>query len=326
MSRMPVTPVFSPSDLRLLRIFQAVVRNEGFAAAQEELGITAGTISNHIIHLEARFAVRLCERGRKGFSLTPDGTRILEAAENMLRSIDNFSSAVASVRGELTGIVHLGTVDAMHTNTEAPLEKAIAQFSTLAPKVTLHVEIASPQDLLQRLLDGRYSLILTPIEEFHPSVAATPLYTEEQKLYCGSTHALFKKAKALTVDEVKAHPYVARTYMKGSNPSRDDQFNHRAMTSHMEAIAILINSGHYLGYLPEHFARAFVKQRIMTSLLDEQLAYFDTFHLVNRKDERNRSTQALKNCLTATLATKIQGSTVVGRQSRSGSVSVSDKQ
>lgn len=278
MKRAPVQPTFSPTDLRLLRIFQAVVRHEGFAAAQEELGITAGTISNHINHLEARFAVRLCERGRKGFSLTPDGTRILEAAENMLRSIDHFSSTVASVRGELAGIVHLGTVDAMHTNTEAPLDKAIARFSALAPKVTLHMEIASPQDLLQRLLDGRYSLIQTPIAEFHPSVSATPLYAEEQRLYCSASHALFKEAKNLTVDEVKSHPYVARTYMKGSNPSRDDQFNHCAMTSHMEAIAILINSGHCLGYLPEHFARVFVDQGTMTSLLDSQLAYFDTFH------------------------------------------------
>ena len=302
MRRISPQPRFSPTDLRLLRIFQAVVRNEGFSAAQEELGITAGTISNHINQLEARFAVRLCERGRKGFSLTPDGARILEATENMLRSIDNFSSTVASVRGELTGIVHLGTVDAMHTNTEAPLDKAIARFSSLAPKVTLHVEIASPQDLLQRLLDGRYSLILTPIEEVHPSVAATPLYMEEQRLYCGSTHPLFQKSKNLTVDEVKTHPYVARTYMKGSTPSRDAQFNHCAMTSHMEAIAILINSGHYLGYLPEHFARAFVERGAMTSLLDKQLAYFDTFHLIIRKDERNRSTQALKNCLKETLA------------------------
>ena len=304
MSGMPVTPVFSPSDLRLLRVFQAVARHEGFAAAQEELGIMAGTISNHINHLETRFAVRLCERGRKGFSLTPDGTRILEAAENMLRSIDHFSSTVASVRGELTGIVHLGTVDAMHTNTDAPLDKAIARFCVLAPKVTLHVEIASPQDLLQRLLDGRYSLILTPIEEFHPSVVATPLYSEEQRLYCGAAHALFKKSKNLTVDEVKSLPYVARTYMKGSSQSRDDQFNHRAMTSHMEAIAILINSGYYLGYLPEHFARAFVEQGTMTSLLDEQLAYFDTFHLIIRKDERNRSTHSLKTCLTEALATR----------------------
>ena len=58
-------------------------------------------------HLEARFAVRLCERGRKGFSLTPDGIRILEAAENLLRSIENFSGIVGSVRGELSGTVQL---------------------------------------------------------------------------------------------------------------------------------------------------------------------------------------------------------------------------
>jgi LysR family transcriptional regulator, transcriptional activator for bauABCD operon len=302
MTRKPTPLAFSPTDLRLLRIFQAVVRNAGFSAAQDELGLSAGTISNHITHLETRFAVRLCERGRRGFSLTPEGTRILEAAENLLRSIDHFSSTVGSVRGELTGTVHLGTVDAMHTNSAAPLEKAIARFSTMAPGVILHVEIASPQDLLQRLLDGRYSLILTPIEEFHPSVTATALYEEEQRLYCGSGHRLFDKADHVSAEQVKAHPYVARTYMKGSAQARDEHFNHRAMTSHMEAIAILINSGSYLGYLPEHFARAFVERGAMTSLLDDQLAYFDTFHLVCRKDERNRSTHALRQCLTETLA------------------------
>src|SRR6478609_229580 len=139
---------FSPTDLRLLRIFQAVVRHKGFAAAQDELGLNPGTISNHISHLEQRFGVRLCERGRKGFSMTPDGVRILEAAENLLRSVENFTSIVSSVRGELTGTVHLGTVDAMHTNNVAPLYRAIGRFAELAPKVVLHVEIASPQDLL----------------------------------------------------------------------------------------------------------------------------------------------------------------------------------
>jgi LysR family transcriptional regulator, transcriptional activator for bauABCD operon len=293
---------FSPTDLRLLHIFQAVVRHEGFSAAQEELGITAGTISNHIAHLEMRFAVRLCERGRKGFSLTSEGARILEAAENMLRSIDHFSSTVGSVRGELTGIVHFGTVDAMHTNSAAPLDKAIAHFNGMAPKVVLHVEIASPQDLMQRLLDGRYSLILTPIEEIHPSVVALPLYAEEQRLYCGAAHPLFRAPPHVSFDEVKRHPYVGRTYMNGSAQSRDVQFNQCAMTSHMEAIAILINSGRYLGYLPEHFARASVESGTMASLLDERLAYFDTFHLIHRKDERNRSTHALKASLTRALA------------------------
>ncbi len=292
---------FSPTDLRLLRIFQAVVRHEGFAAAQDELGLSPGTISNHISHLEARFAVRLCERGRKGFSLTPDGVRILDAAETLLRSVENFAGIVGSVRGELAGTVHLGTVDAMYTNRAAPLHQAIARFNDAAPKVMLHVEIASPQDLLQRLLDGRYSVILTPIEELHPSIAAHPLFREEQRLYCSSSHPLFSAAHAVSAAQVREYPYVGRTYMKGSAHLRDEAFDHRAMTSHMEAIAILITSGRYLGYLPEHFAAAFVEAGEMRSLLDDELAYFDTFHMAMRKDERNRATMLLSQCLSEVL-------------------------
>ena len=293
---------FAQTDLRLLRVFQAVARNEGFAAAQEELGISAGTISTHITHLEERMGVRLCERGRKGFSLTAEGSKILEAAEGLWRSVENFSSTVGSVRGELSGTVHLGTVDAMHTNTSASLAQAIAKFNGLAPQVVLHVEIASPQDLLQRLLDGRYAIILTPVEEIHPSVFAVSLFDEEQRLYCGSGHPLFPRPRAATLEEVKRSPYVARTYMKGSSQSRDANFNQRAITSHMEAIAILISTGKYVGYLPEHFARAYVNEGSMRSVLDEQLAYFDTFHLVHRKDERNRAALALKSCLVESLA------------------------
>jgi DNA-binding transcriptional LysR family regulator len=292
---------FSPTDLRLLRVFQAVVRHEGFAAAQDELGLTPGTISNHISHLETRFGVRLCERGRRGFSLTPDGVRIHEAAESLLRSIENFAGIVGSVRGELTGTVHLGTVDAMHTNADAPLDRAIARFSQLAPKVLLHVEIASPQDLLQRLLDGRYTVILTPTAELHPSVAATPLYREEQRLYCGRNHPLYESGEGLDAATVRRFPYVGRTYMQGLGEDRDGGFDHRAMTSHMEAIAILIKSGRYLGYLPVHFAEPFVRQGEMKSLLDRELSYFDTFHLALRKDEKNRAAALLSRCLSEEL-------------------------
>lgn len=293
---------FSPTDLRLLRIFQAVVRHKGFAAAQDELGLNPGTISNHISHLEARFGVRLCERGRKGFSMTPDGVRILEAAESLLRSIENFTGTVGSVRGELTGTVHLGTVDAMHTNNEAPLCRAIARFAEMAPKVVLHVEIASPQDLLQRLLDGRYGVVLTPIEETHHSVKTQSLFCEEQRLYCGRSHPLFDKAHSATTEMVRDYPFVGRTYSSGSGITRDEAFNHRAMSSHMEAIVILIMSGRFLGYLPDHFAKSLVEANEIKSLLDADFAYSDTFYIMQRKDERNRATMLLSGCLLDVLA------------------------
>ena len=296
---------FSPTDLRLLRVFQAVVRHEGFAAAQDALGLSPGTISNHITHLEARFGVRLCERGRKGFSLTPDGVRIHEAAENLLRSVEHFSGTIGSVRGELTGTVHLGTVDAMYTNGEASLDKAIARFNTLAPKVVLHVEIASPQDLMQRLLDGRHSLIITPIEAIHPSILAQPLFEEEQRLYCGQGHPLYDTQDTITLETASRYSYAGRTYMQSGNHLRDQSFDWGAMTSHMEALAILIKSGRFLGFLPEHFARSFVERGEMKNLLPPDATYFDRFYLACRKDERNRAALALSACLVEALSASV---------------------
>jgi DNA-binding transcriptional LysR family regulator len=293
---------FSPTDLRLLRVFRAVVRHKGFAAAQDELGLSPATISNHIARLEGRFGIRLCERGRKGFQLTPDGLRIHEAAESLLRSVENFTGIVGSVKGELSGAVHLGIVDAMYTNRDAPLHKAISAFAEAAPLVHLHVEVASPQELLQRLLDGRYGAVLTPITAQHPAVRAIPLFREEQQLYCGKHHALFRKRRSLSLQQIKEHPYVGRSYMPGEAQAQDAAFDHRASTSHMEAIAILIMSGRFLGYLPTHFARAFVTAGDMCSLLASELAYFDTFNLACRRDERNRATLLLIEFLTEWLA------------------------
>lgn len=301
MPKRPLPLTFSPTDLRLLRVFQAVARHKGFAAAQDELGLSPATISNHIAKLEGRFGIRLCERGRKGFLLTPDGLRIHEAAESLLRSVENFSGIVGSVKGELSGTVHLGIVDAMLTNSSAALHEAIGAFAEAAPLVHIHIEIASPQELLQRLLDGRYGAVLTPIEAHHPSVRATSLFREEQRLYCGKRHPLFRARRNVTLHQILQYPYVGRSYMLGLAQAQDAAFDHRASTSHMEAIAILIMSGRFLGYLPTHFATSFVARREMASLLDDELAYFDTFFLAGRRDERNRATLLLMEFLSARL-------------------------
>ena len=288
---------FSPTDLRLLRVFLAVARHKGFAAAQDELGLSPATISSHIARLEGRFGIRLCERGRKGFLLTPDGLRIHEAAESLIRSVENFSGLVGSVKGELSGAVHLGIVDAMYTNSSAAIHEAIDAFVKAAPLVHIHIEIASPQELLQRLLDGRYGAVLTPIETHHPSIRAIPLFREEQRLYCGKRHPLFRARRSVSLKEIREYAYVGRSYMLGLAQAQDAAFDHRASTSHMESIALLIMSGRFLGYLPTHFASSFMAKREMTSLLDAELSYFDTFFLAGRRDERNRATLLLMELL-----------------------------
>ncbi len=64
---MPVAPP-RPKGLALnaLRAFEAAARLGGFAAAAEELGVTAGAVTAHVKALEEALGAPLFERHAKG--------------------------------------------------------------------------------------------------------------------------------------------------------------------------------------------------------------------------------------------------------------------
>ena len=86
-------------DLRLLKVFLAVAKTRSYAAAQTELGIAASTISLHMSALEARLGMRLCDRGRSGFRLTAEGTRVLEETQRVFAAIEAFDTAIHAMHG-----------------------------------------------------------------------------------------------------------------------------------------------------------------------------------------------------------------------------------
>ena len=66
----------SDLDLRLVRVFLAVVDASGVSAAQMTLNVGSSTISTQLATLETRLGFRLCDRGRGGFKLTPKGAML----------------------------------------------------------------------------------------------------------------------------------------------------------------------------------------------------------------------------------------------------------
>jgi DNA-binding transcriptional LysR family regulator len=284
-------------DLRLLRIFQAVVRLNGFSAAQEPLGMTQATISAHMKQLEGRLGVRLCERGRSGFYLTEQGKQVHAAMLDLFGSIEGFHSAVAAARGELTGTLNFGTVDAMYTNPDFDLAGALTAFNRGAPKVQIELDIAAPQALAQGLLSGRYHLVLTPSQPFSRRVRTIDVFEEQQMLYCGSAHQLFEAPdSALTLAIVAEFPFAGRSYMNEASIC-GVTFNWSAVTSHMEGTALLISSGAYIGFLPRHFAEQWVSRGQMRSLVPDVLRFDDRFQVAHRQKDPNPAVEILANSL-----------------------------
>lgn len=145
----------SDLDLRLIRMFLAVVDARGVSAAQSTLNIGQSTISTHLSTLEARLAFRLCERGRSGFRLTAKGSKFAHCCRQLLSTLNDFGVAVRNMDRKLVGALNIGLIDHIAISQAAQVSKAIARFRRRDEAVKFSIVVRSPRDLEEELLNGR---------------------------------------------------------------------------------------------------------------------------------------------------------------------------
>ncbi|WP_207479964.1 LysR family transcriptional regulator [Arenibaculum pallidiluteum] len=279
----------SDTELRLLRVFVAVADAGGFAAAQPALNIGATTVSNHMASLEERLGVKLCERGRGGFRLTDKGRIVYDSARRLLEAAEAFRSQAASLKGTLAGELRIGLLDSTASDPDSPMIPAIRRFSRRDHQAHLRLSIDGPQELERLVLDGSLDLAIGSFPRRVPSLVYTPIYAERQDFYCGRGHRLFGLPEAeIRLDEIRRARIVTRGYWNQHDIVRLDLPATAAAATvfEMEAQAMLVLSGAYLGFLPAHYARQWVERGELRALLPEALSYDAPFDLVVRRGTR----------------------------------------
>ena len=76
-------------EIRVLRYFLTVVREESITRAAEVLHITQPTLSRQIAQMEEEMGVRLFDRGSRKIALTSEGMLLRRRAEEILELVDN---------------------------------------------------------------------------------------------------------------------------------------------------------------------------------------------------------------------------------------------
>jgi DNA-binding transcriptional LysR family regulator len=268
-------------DLRLIRIFRAIVECQGLAGAELVLNLSQSRISASLAGLEARLGVRLCRRGRSGFALTEAGSTVYEASHELFEAVDRFCNQAGAVATNLRRVLRLGTVDAVVTNDELGLPRAIAAFRQANPSVTIDFAIAGPEELERQLVDGTRDVLIMPCTAKRSELHYLPLLEEKQSLYCARGHPLFDLPQdRITGAILSEHPFVARGYLHQFDLKRIGHHGEAATVEMMEAQLTLVLSGTFIGYLPAHYAQAWVDQGDLRALRDAHYSYNSAFYLV----------------------------------------------
>ena len=290
----------SDTDIRLLRVFRAVVECGGFSAAELELNINRSTISRHIKDFETRLGVKLCQRGRAGFSLTPEGSQIYKAGLRLLASIDEFRSEVDDVHHRLTGALNIAIFDKTVTNPEAAVAEALRLFDDLAPDVSIHIYVEPINEIERAVMDGRFQVGIVPSHRHSSSLQYQPLYKEQMFLYCSNTHPFYNAdVKDLTRETILSSKYAGLGYHSPNMEIGKTLGMTRSASAYdQEAIAHLVLSGRYIGYLPEHYARSFIEDNKMKAIGKEVFQYLCHFSAITRVSPKpSRLTTTFLNTL-----------------------------
>ena len=278
----------SDTEIRLLRIFKAVVECGGLAAAELELNIGRSTVSRHIKDLEERLGLLLCRRGRAGFALTHDGQRVYDGALRLLEAMDAFRTDVRDLHAELVGTLALGLFDKTVTNPQARIGQAIRDYRRVAPEVLLDVKVGTLNEIEAGVIDGRLHLGIVPDHRRSESLEYIELFGETMYLYCGRQHPLFGTRHAeLAWDELQDYDYAGLAF-HSPNMEATHRFRLRrqAAVSDQEAIAALILSGCYIGFLPDHYAASFVRDGLIQRVEHPECMYEVRFVAILRRSPR----------------------------------------
>lgn len=163
-------------ELRVLKYFLAIAREENFTKAAQQLHITQPTLSRQIAQLEEELGVDLFVRSNHNIILTEDGMILKRRAQEISSLADKTKRDFLHKDENLEGVISIGSGEFLSTRC---LTDCIAQFRRMHPLVRYEFysgNAGNIRDQIERgLLDiglmsepidiRKYEFISMPIKE-----------------------------------------------------------------------------------------------------------------------------------------------------------------
>lgn len=138
-------------ELRVLRYFLAVAREENITAAAGVLHITQPTLSKQLMDLENELGKQLFIRGKRKITLTEEGMFLRKRAQEIVELADKTQSEFLSNEEMISGDIYIGggETDAMRI-----VAKTAKELQKNYPGIKYHLYSGNAQDVTERLDKG----------------------------------------------------------------------------------------------------------------------------------------------------------------------------
>jgi LysR family transcriptional regulator, low CO2-responsive transcriptional regulator len=193
-------------NLHQVAVLCAVARHGSFTRAAEALYIGQPAVSQHVAALERAFGVALVYRAGRGVRLTEAGQMAVDYGERIFRLVEQLRAGIDGLKGLTSGRLVVG---AGQTPGDYLLPRILGEFRQRHPGVSVELEIAGTQRVVEWLLRHVYDLGFLGDEVQHPDLEVEPFADDRVVMFVAAGHPL-AGAAAVTVEAVLATGLIVR--------------------------------------------------------------------------------------------------------------------
>ncbi len=173
--------------LKSLKIFCDVVARRSFSRAATDNGISQSGASQVVHQLEKGLGVRLIDRSKRPFVLTPEGQAYYSGCLRLVQEYYQLEDAVRTLSDEVAGRVVVASIYSVGLHHMNPyLQRFLAQY----PKANVRLEYLHPDAVYNAVESDQADLGLVSYPRDSRSLQALPWKQESMVMVCPPDHPL----------------------------------------------------------------------------------------------------------------------------------------
>jgi DNA-binding transcriptional LysR family regulator len=181
-----------------LMLVQALARAKSVRRAAELLRVHQSTLFRRLDALERDLGVRVFERMREGYALTPAGERMCALAQRTQQELDDLERHLRGQDMRPYGTVRVTTTDTLIATHLTPV---LAAFRQAHPEIELEINISNQMLLLTK---READVAIRPTFEAPENLVGRSLCTLSVSIYASKSYL----RRHRRIDDIAAHPWI----------------------------------------------------------------------------------------------------------------------
>ncbi len=171
--------------VKSLKLFCDVVDHRSFSRAADENGISQSGASQMVHQLEDHLGVKLLDRSKRPFVLTPAGDIYYQGCRKLVQKLAALEDEVRSLHKEVAGRV---VVAAIYSVGLSHMDRFVHDFQKMYPKANVRIDYQHPDKVYQQVENDRVDIGLVSFPKPSRTVKALAWRDEPMAVVCAADH------------------------------------------------------------------------------------------------------------------------------------------